>query len=83
MNVIAFAVHLHQLRFKVSADLGENMSQVFDSLAYQRFCKAVPRYELIRHWVRRRAKKLRAASEFTGLGSAINNHSRQTARWYI
>ena len=35
MNVIAFALQLHQLRFKVRADLGENMSQLLDRLAVE------------------------------------------------
>ena len=33
--MIACAVHLQQLRFKVGADLGENMSQLLDSLAVE------------------------------------------------
>jgi hypothetical protein len=32
MDVIAFAVHLYQLRLKVRTDLGEDTSQVFNSL---------------------------------------------------
>jgi putative transposase len=35
VNVIAFAVHLHQLCFEIDADLGENMSQLLDSLAVE------------------------------------------------
>jgi putative transposase len=35
MNVIAFALQLHQLRFKVRADLGENMSELLNRLAVE------------------------------------------------
>lgn len=33
--MVAFTIHLHQLRFKVGANLGENMSQLLDSLAVE------------------------------------------------
>jgi putative transposase len=35
VNVVAFAVQLHQLCFEIAADLGENMSQLLHSLAVE------------------------------------------------
>jgi hypothetical protein len=35
LDVVRFAIHLHQLRTEVCADLGENVSQVLDRLAVE------------------------------------------------